>query len=97
MRVIFPLRLKLALATSALLGLAIGTVSVLVLRQTRQALEEEARKRGVALAVNLARNARVPLLEQDDVVLSQCRLDGHSCCKFRPNRKRTTRKAQVTV
>ena len=33
----------------------------------------------------------------DDVVLSQCRLDGHPCCKFRPNRKRTTRKAQVTV
>jgi len=33
----------------------------------------------------------------DDVVLSQCRLDGHACCQFGPNRKRTTRKAQVTV
>jgi len=33
----------------------------------------------------------------DEVVLSQCRLDGHSCCQFGPNRKRTTRKAQVTV
>ena len=32
----------------------------------------------------------------DEVVLSQCRLDGHSCCKFGQNRKRTTRKAQVT-
>ncbi len=33
----------------------------------------------------------------DEVVLSQCRLDGHSCCQFGPNRKQTTRKAQVTV
>jgi DeoR family suf operon transcriptional repressor len=33
----------------------------------------------------------------DEVVLSQCRLDGHACCQFRPNRKQTTRKAQVTV
>jgi predicted ArsR family transcriptional regulator len=33
----------------------------------------------------------------DEVVLSQCRLDGHACCQFSPNRKQTTRKAQVTV
>ncbi len=33
----------------------------------------------------------------DDVVLSQCRLDGHTCCQFGPNQKRTTREAQVTV
>jgi len=33
----------------------------------------------------------------DEVVLSQCRLDGHSCCQFGPNRKRKTRKAQITV
>jgi len=33
----------------------------------------------------------------DDVVLSQCRLDGHNCCEFGPNQKLTTRKAQVTV
>ena len=33
----------------------------------------------------------------DEVVLSQCRLDGHACCQFGPNRKRTTRKAQLTV
>ena len=33
----------------------------------------------------------------DEVVLSQCRLDGHDCCQFSPNRKRTTRKAQITV
>ena len=33
----------------------------------------------------------------DEVVLSQCRLDGHSCCQFGPNRKRTTRKAQITA
>ena len=33
----------------------------------------------------------------DEVVLSQCRLDGHASCQFGPNRKRTTSKAQVTV
>ncbi len=33
----------------------------------------------------------------DEVLLSQCRLDGHTCCQFGPNRKRTTRKAQITV
>ena len=33
----------------------------------------------------------------DEVVLSQCRLDGHACCQFGPNRKRTTKKAQMTV
>ncbi len=33
----------------------------------------------------------------NEVVLSQCRVDGHACCQFGPNRKRTTRKAQLTV
>jgi predicted ArsR family transcriptional regulator len=33
----------------------------------------------------------------DEVVLSQCRLDGHSCCQFGPNQKPTTRKAPLTV
>jgi len=33
----------------------------------------------------------------DEVVLSQCRLDGHACCEFSPNRKQTTRKAQITI
>ena len=33
----------------------------------------------------------------DEVELSQCRLDGHACCQFSPNQKRTSRKAQVTV
>ena len=33
----------------------------------------------------------------DEVVLSQCRLDGHACCQFGPNQKRTTRKAKITV
>ena len=33
----------------------------------------------------------------DEVVLSHCRLDGHNCCQFVPNWKRTTRKAQITV
>ena len=33
----------------------------------------------------------------DEVVLSQCRLDGHACCQFGPNRKLTTRKSQITI
>ncbi len=33
----------------------------------------------------------------DEIVLSQCRLDGHSCCQFGPNQKRTTRKSKLTV
>ena len=33
----------------------------------------------------------------DEIVLSQCRLDGHACCQFGPKRKRTIRKDQVTV
>jgi DeoR family suf operon transcriptional repressor len=33
----------------------------------------------------------------DEVVLSQCRLDGHACCQFGPNQKRTTKKDQITV
>ena len=33
----------------------------------------------------------------DEVVLSQCRLDGHACCQFGPKRKRTTRKDLLTV
>jgi len=33
----------------------------------------------------------------DEVVLSQCRLDGHACCQFGPNQKGTTRKAKITV
>ena len=36
-------------------------------------------------------------LLNDEVVLSQCRLDGHACCQFSPNQKRTTRKAKITV
>ncbi len=32
-----------------------------------------------------------------EVVLSQCRLDGHACCQFGPNRKQTTRKSKATV
>ena len=33
----------------------------------------------------------------DDVVLSQCRLDGHACCQFDQKRNRKIRKAQITV
>jgi len=33
----------------------------------------------------------------DEMVLSQCRLDGHACCQFGPNQKQTNSKAQITV
>jgi adenylate cyclase len=69
--VIFPLRFKLALLTSLLLVASVGLVSLLLLRQSSQALESEARKRGELLSEQLARNARDPYLLEDDLVLSQ--------------------------
>lgn len=67
---IFPLRLKLALLTSLLLFAGIATVSALVLDRSRDALVSEARKRGVSLAHNLAREARQPVLLDDDLTLA---------------------------
>jgi class 3 adenylate cyclase len=69
--VIFPLRLKLALFTSALLVAGIGIVSWQMMDLSRAALEEEARKRGESLASNLSRNARDPVLLDDDVVIAK--------------------------
>jgi uncharacterized membrane protein affecting hemolysin expression len=69
--VIFPLRFKLALLASLLLVAAIGTISLIVLDQSAQALAAEAGKRAVVLAEQLARNAREPLLLEDDLTLSQ--------------------------
>ena len=68
---IFPLRFKLALLSSLLLVAAIGTVSLVVLDQSARALADEAGKRAIVLAQQLARNAREPLLLQDDLMLSQ--------------------------
>ncbi|HXX48227.1 MAG TPA: adenylate/guanylate cyclase domain-containing protein [Myxococcota bacterium] len=68
---IFPLRFKLALLSSLLLVVAIGTVSLVVLDQSARALADEAGKRAVVLAQQLARNAREPLLLEDDLMLSQ--------------------------
>ena len=67
---IFPLRVKLALLASLLLVAGIGTVSLLVLERSSEALEAEARKRGRFLAWSLAQNASAPVLEQDDLVLA---------------------------
>ncbi len=67
---IVPLRVKLALMASVLLVAGIGTVSLLLLDRSSEALETEARKRGRYLASSLARNARDPVLLQDDLVLS---------------------------
>ena len=67
---IFPIRLKLALVTSALLIVGISTVSALVLDRSREALAEEAQKRGVSLARNLARSAREPVLLQEDLIVA---------------------------
>ena len=69
--VIFPLRFKLALLSSLLLVVAIGTVSLVVLDQSARALADEAGKRAVVLAQQLARNAREPMLLEDDLMLSQ--------------------------
>jgi class 3 adenylate cyclase len=69
--VIFPLRLKLALLMSALLLASIATVSWLLDQQYTEALETEARKRGSYIAESLARNARDPVLLEDDVVIGK--------------------------
>jgi adenylate cyclase len=69
--VIFPLRLKLALLTSTLLVLGIGTVASLLFSQYSQALETEARKRGRYIAQSLALNARDAVLLEDDVFLTK--------------------------
>jgi len=69
--VIFPLRVKLALLAIGLLVVGIGTVALLLLEQSSEALELEARKRGQFLAESLARNARDPMLLEDDLVLGQ--------------------------
>ena len=68
---IFPLRFKLALLSSVLLVAAIGTISLVVLELSAQALADEAGKRAIVLAKQLARNAREPLLLEDDLRLSQ--------------------------
>lgn len=68
---IFPLRFKLALLSSVLLVVAIGTISLVVLELSAQALADEAGKRAIVLAQQLARNAREPLLLEDDLRLSQ--------------------------
>ncbi|MBW2280759.1 MAG: HAMP domain-containing protein [Deltaproteobacteria bacterium] len=67
---IVPLRLKLALLASVLLVAGIGTVSLLLLDRSSEALETEARKRGRYMASSLARNARDAVLLEDDLVLS---------------------------
>ncbi len=68
---IFPLRFKLAILSSVLLVGAIGTISLVVLERSAQALADEAGKRAIVLAEQLARNAREPLLLEDDLTLSQ--------------------------
>jgi adenylate cyclase len=69
--VIFPLRYKLALLTSALLVTGVGTASYLIFAQSTRALEAEIEKRGRALVETLARNARDPLLLEDGLHLAQ--------------------------
>ncbi len=68
---IFPLRFKLLVLTIGLLAASIVTISMVMLEQSREALETEARKRASALALNLARNARDPVLLEDDLVVGQ--------------------------
>jgi adenylate cyclase len=66
-----PLRLKLSLVTSLLLVGTIGTVAVVVVQNTREAIETEARARARYMAVNLARDARKATLLEDDIALEE--------------------------
>lgn len=67
----FPLRFKLAMLASGLLVVGTGAVALLLLQQSSDALEKEARKRGQFLAESLAKNARDPALLEDDLVLGR--------------------------
>ena len=69
---IFPLRVKLALLASLLLVGGIGTVSLLVLERSSEALEAEARKRGRFLAWSLAQNASAPTTHTVSAAPNRC-------------------------
>ncbi|MAE94737.1 MAG: hypothetical protein CL910_08770, partial [Deltaproteobacteria bacterium] len=67
---------KFSALVVALLVLASLALTWMATRHERQALEAEVRKRGQALASNLAEDAKVPLLEEDQLALEV--LVGHA-------------------
>src|SRR3970282_410442 len=71
--VIFPLRFKLALLASLLLVAAIGTISLIVLDQSAQALAAGAGKRAGVPAESIAKESEVTVarvLDKDGRVLA---------------------------
>ena len=63
------LQVKFSALVVALLVVASAGLTWLATRHERAALEAEVRKRGVALVTNLAGNAKVPWLENDELAL----------------------------
>jgi class 3 adenylate cyclase len=63
------LQVKFSALVVTLLVVASVGLAWMATRHERGALEDEVRKRGVALAANLAGDAKVPLLESDELVL----------------------------
>ncbi len=63
------LQLKFSALVVALLVLASLALTWMATRHERGALESEVTKRGLALASNLAKDAKVPLLEEDELAL----------------------------
>lgn len=65
-----PLRWKVTLSVSLLLVLVSGAVALALIRYERDFLKQEGEKRVLALAENLALNARDPLLAVDELRLA---------------------------
>lgn len=65
----FPVRLKLGLLLAGTLALAVGTVSAVLLRVSREAIEGEVLQRGQVITRQLAKVAKEGLLFDDELLL----------------------------
>ena len=65
-----PLKAKLSLLITSLVGLAVVLVGVFLLRQQQQSLTAEMTKRGLTIAQNFAASAKTPLLTNDELTLA---------------------------
>src|SRR4029078_1343561 len=64
-----PLKVKLSLLITALVGLAVVLVGLFLLRQQQQSLTAEMTKRGLTIAKNLAASAKAPLIPNAELTL----------------------------
>ena len=69
-RVIFPLSAKFSFFVGLLLVAIMAAVTVFIYNWAGAALEKEVKKRGIAIAKNIANNAADPLVKNDDLPLA---------------------------